>query len=455
MSAPSSSSSSRFPRRTRINDYYSDEEEPLPQKKPSPIRKGIMKRTPRAAPQSVYYNDMTSEEEVDEEEVQRAMYELGLEDRMYPPPRRHHRPEFFFHPPRFQEEEDHWMSYPRMEQPRRRPLLNRSSSSGRIPSVSRYADNLPTRSRKNSFSIPAQNYFHSVPTSPIDSSQEEEEEGFFRENFKRRTSFPRRLSDSVRRPALDRSMSFQGYPNPPPHHPTMFPPPPHPMYNGNMGDFYEPEANTAMWPRPSLHHSPPSFPPPPPPMMPMMPVVQPPAWNFMPPHDVWSGVTPIKEPIMNEEIKDEIPEPKIPAPLPPAAAAAAAAAEPVMPRIMPEPRRRSLFSQLFGSRNESNKKAQEYEKLGTFWCWRVNTPDSVTPLHFESFSLSNQKLIQRKIKKGQCGNIFLNKEKKLPGVIMIDVNQGRGCCMANEGHFLQLELKKEQYNSGDQYVVQG
>ncbi|RCH84806.1 hypothetical protein CU098_005553 [Rhizopus stolonifer] len=380
MSAPSSSSSNRFPRRTRINDYYSDEEEPHPQKKPSPIRKGIMKRTPRPTPQS------------------RAMYELGLEDRI-------------------------------MEQPRRRPLLNRSSSSGRIPSVSRYADNLPTRSKKNSFSIPAQGYFHSVPTSPM-------------ENFKRRTSFPRRLSDSTRRPALDRSMSFQGYPNPPPHHPAIN----HPIYNGNMGDFYEPEANTAMWPRPSLHHSPPSFPPPPPPMMPMMPVVQPPVWNFMPPHDVWSGVPPIKEPTMNEEIKDEIPEPKIPAPPP---------AESVMPRIMPEPRRRSLFSQLFGSRNESNKKAQEYEKLGTFWCWRVNTPDSVTPLHFESFSLSNQKLIQRKIKKGQSGNIFLNKEKKLPGVIMIDVNQGRGCCMANEGHFLQLELKKEQYNPGDQYVFQG
>lgn len=696
MSAPSSSNNnSRFSRRTQLEDYYSDEDSyhnPSPQmKKPSPVRKNVTKRNSRLQRHTpAYYNDVPFEDEVDEEEVQRAMYDLGLEDRFYFDPHRgslqHHiqpGPDFYPPPPQFLNDDGdypyphHLMPppppppsqnrdgfllnpwapppYPMMEDvpPRRSqhlrdlPFLYRSASS-RLrkrnwsnqqrptrPAQEMFMlydestddeeqgpDSLPRRNsnasnksrssyiqkrRANSLSsaVPSQiinsprmrssvpynspgymnRAIHSVPTSPVETSDEESDQSNEQSNYnfsrRRRPSLPRRRSDTMApppisqaRPGLGRSRSFQGYPAsnqnlppppppPPPPQPMVFPQPmPHPMVERNNsmynaaavaaamaaannidpGEFYDahteegnPNPTTPggemgsgnrmpMWGGPRLGPNFPGFPPnsnfpqPPMPMMGMMlnPMMQGPPpppplppnqmWNYMTPtHDAWQGSAEFPFPFMNDshpelspkangesEAKEEDKQDTVM--LPP---------EPRVMPIQPEPKPRrglSFISGLFGtsqkeppfrsrvlgregflsqfappigsfsapiqatSSKKDLKKAQEYEKLGAFWCWRVIPPQQQqegagpqppTQLHFESFSISNQKLINRKIAKGKGSNIFLGKEKKLPGVIMIDVNQCRGCCMVNDGHFLQLELKKEQYNGngdGNQYV---
>ncbi|ORE20532.1 hypothetical protein BCV71DRAFT_175496 [Rhizopus microsporus] len=243
-------------------------------------------------------------------------------------------------------------------------------------------------------------------------------------------------------PAMDRNNSMMPHPIPWPPLGPNFPGSPS---NGNFA-----------------HH-------PPMPMMglpmfnPVMHGPPPPLWNFISPgHDAWPGPSPpSSQP--NQEVKNE--EEALQAK--PESAIAPPAPEPrsMQPPVVPEPMIRrglSFISGLFGNGAGQLKKAQEYEKLGTFWCWRILPPQNQegtaqmpAQFHFESFSIANQKLINRKISKGQTSTIFLGREKKLPGVIMIDVNQCRGCCMIKDGHFLQLELKREQYNGngeGNRYV---
>ncbi|EIE86417.1 hypothetical protein RO3G_11128 [Rhizopus delemar RA 99-880] len=97
---------------------------------------------------------------------------------------------------------------------------------------------------------------HSVPTSPVETSDEESDQSNEQSNYnfsrRRRPSLPRRRSDTMApppisqaRPGLGRSRSFQGYPAsnqnlppppppPPPPQPMVFPQPmPHPMVERN------------------------------------------------------------------------------------------------------------------------------------------------------------------------------------------------------------------------------
>ncbi|KAI8380871.1 hypothetical protein BD560DRAFT_387424 [Blakeslea trispora] len=101
--------------------------------------------------------------------------------------------------------------------------------------------------------------------------------------------------------------------------------------------------------------------------------------------------------------------------------------------------------QLMNSKKEA-KLAKEYAKLGTFYCWRkLDGTDS----HFESFSIPNQKIIKRKLAKNAPSQIMLGKEKKLPGEIMVDLQQNRGCYLGKingEQFLVQLEIKEETYH---------
>lgn len=94
------------------------------------------------------------------------------------------------------------------------------------------------------------------------------------------------------------------------------------------------------------------------------------------------------------------------------------------------------------------KLAQQYQKLGLIWCWRVaNSEDN----RFESFNIANQKLIKRKADKPESmngGGIMLGREKKLPGEIMIDVHRGYGCAMTMSNgnqQFTSIEIKQEPF----------
>ncbi|OBZ90753.1 hypothetical protein A0J61_01201 [Choanephora cucurbitarum] len=101
--------------------------------------------------------------------------------------------------------------------------------------------------------------------------------------------------------------------------------------------------------------------------------------------------------------------------------------------------------QLMNSKKEA-KLAKEYAKLGTFYCWRKLDG---TDAHFESFSIPNQKIIKRKLAKNAPSQIMLGKEKKLPGEIMVDLQQNRGCYLGKingEQFLVQLEIKEETYH---------
>jgi hypothetical protein len=99
-----------------------------------------------------------------------------------------------------------------------------------------------------------------------------------------------------------------------------------------------------------------------------------------------------------------------------------------------------------GPSKKEQKRAKEYQKLGVFYCWRIaDTQDN-----FESFSIPNQKIIKRKIEKGQRAHILLQKEKKLPGGIIIDLQTWRGCSMGvmNKQNIVEyLEIKEQDFNT--------
>lgn len=685
-----SAQNSRFTRRTRVEDYYSDDEpyhqspSPAQQKRATFAKNRPVNKPFRPIRQHPMYDQYSSGEDddgdEDDDELQRTMRDIRLED--FDPHNGPHGPEYFIPhrssrfiadedypyphhlvppppPPPSRERHPH-LWYPMMDDiPRSRrsqhlryldlPFLHRSASARlrsrnwpnqqrpvrlqqelflphdedssdedeqqqqqRRPSLSRQNSTASAssrgpygRRRANSVSsmppLPPPNRFvhspglrpynspgylhqhvHSVPTSPLESSDEEEDD-IPNVSSRRRPSLSRRGSDTMAlppRPKMGRSLSFQGFPSnsqnmppppppPLPPHPSMiFPQPmPHPAMDRNNpmysaaaaaaaaaamapkpGDFYDthppPQERNPSPMTPGDQHSRMPHPMPWPPLgsnfpgspsngnfahhppMPMMglpmfnPVMQgppPPLWNFISPgHDVWPGAAEFPFPVAgdpglgqgpsppssqpNQEVKNE--EEALQAK--PESAIVPPAPEPrsMQPPVVPEPMLRrglSFISGLFGNgagrkepsfrpfsvddpmsfahpggftapaqaltRSNSKKelkKAQEYEKLGTFWCWRILPPQSQegtaqmpAQFHFESFSIANQKLINRKISKGQTSTIFLGREKKLPGVIMIDVNQCRGCCMIKDGHFLQLELKREQFNGngeGNRYV---
>ncbi|KAI9478480.1 MAG: hypothetical protein EXX96DRAFT_249470 [Benjaminiella poitrasii] len=108
-----------------------------------------------------------------------------------------------------------------------------------------------------------------------------------------------------------------------------------------------------------------------------------------------------------------------------------------------------------GSKQDS-RLAAEYLKLGTFWCWRqIDQTDQP----FESFSIPNQKLMKRKRTKAKSQFMLSAREKKLPGDVLVDLEQRRGCCMVQrngERFFVQLELKEETYDpQGGHFVFAG
>lgn len=90
--------------------------------------------------------------------------------------------------------------------------------------------------------------------------------------------------------------------------------------------------------------------------------------------------------------------------------------------------------------------AREYQKLGSFWCWRVAESEDT---RFQSFNIANQKIIKRKGENPESRTrILLGKEKKLQGDIMVDLNQFRGGCMTSargQNQFLHLEIKEEPF----------
>lgn len=104
-----------------------------------------------------------------------------------------------------------------------------------------------------------------------------------------------------------------------------------------------------------------------------------------------------------------------------------------------------------GRTKKEERLAQQYQKLGSFWCWRIADSDD----QFQSFNISNQKIIKRKSDNVDSrGRILLGKEKTLPGDIMVDLNQGRGGCMTStreQNSFLPLEIKLESFE-GSSYV---
>ncbi|KAI8051841.1 hypothetical protein BDF21DRAFT_432212, partial [Thamnidium elegans] len=102
---------------------------------------------------------------------------------------------------------------------------------------------------------------------------------------------------------------------------------------------------------------------------------------------------------------------------------------------------------------KEERKAQQYQKLGTFWCWRLADSENA----FQSFSIPNQKIIKRKGENPELrGRILLGKEKNLPGDIMVDLNNLRGGCMTRSSSrgpndFVSLDIKPESFD-GSQYV---
>ncbi|KAI8078987.1 uncharacterized protein B0P05DRAFT_541947 [Gilbertella persicaria] len=106
----------------------------------------------------------------------------------------------------------------------------------------------------------------------------------------------------------------------------------------------------------------------------------------------------------------------------------------------------------FNQAKKEAKLAKEYAKLGTFYCWRKLDG---TDAHFESFSIPNQKIIKRKLAKNAPSQIMLGKEKKLPGEIMVDLQQNRGCYLGKingEQFLVQLEIKEETYHPSHHFV---
>ncbi|OAD05657.1 hypothetical protein MUCCIDRAFT_155958 [Mucor lusitanicus CBS 277.49] len=115
------------------------------------------------------------------------------------------------------------------------------------------------------------------------------------------------------------------------------------------------------------------------------------------------------------------------------------------------------FSAPIQAQSKKEAKLQrQYEELGTFYCWRrMEGPDQ----HFESFNIENQKLIKKKLNKPQPQTqIMLKKEKKLPGEIMIDLQQNRGCYLVKMGGdpvVVMLEIEQKSYGGGNNYVFGG
>ena len=110
-----------------------------------------------------------------------------------------------------------------------------------------------------------------------------------------------------------------------------------------------------------------------------------------------------------------------------------------------------------GQSRKKAKLAQQYQKLGVIWCWRLlDSEDN----RFQSFSIANQKLINKKADKPESLNgsgIMLGREKKLKGDIMIDINRGCGCSMEFKGGkqiVHHIEIKREPF-AGSSIVFNG
>lgn len=451
-----SSNSNRMGRRTRVEDYYSDEDIYSP---PFPHR---ISPTGKRRTMPVYYED-----EDDLEQVQRAMYDLDLEDRYYNG--RHYRDRYVSH----STDRKRMPSYPVTESPlpwsrsRHRPVT--VDDDELYYTRQRNSNTLRNNKRRNSYSMPQPVHYspprqrrrsiHSLPASPIHSDYEDED---YRP---RRPSLVRHGSDTmVRPPPIDRRMSFQDFSSP--NHqaqmmPPVFPQPmPHPITERPPSVFNNPNelGMPPVWPhlRP-LPHPTNAFP------LPMMglPVLNPmmQAPSLWVPPNPWPPAPPPTNVPSPEQAKNQEEAPKeeavVTKEISPSARTMTQEPAPPPP---PPTRRKSFLSTLFGWDEDEDakrkRKAKEYEKLGSFWCWRIISPQP--QMHFESFSITNQKYILKKIAKGQGDIIFLYREKKLPGVVMIDVNQCRGCCMIQEKYFIQLEIKREQYNhageGGGQYT---
>jgi hypothetical protein len=121
----------------------------------------------------------------------------------------------------------------------------------------------------------------------------------------------------------------------------------------------------------------------------------------------------------------------------------------------PHPMFGSFSAPIQAQSKKEAKLQRQYEELGTFYCWRrMEGPDQ----HFESFSIDNQKLIKKKLSKAQPQTqIMLKREKKLPGEIMVDLQQNRGCYLVKMGGdpvVVMLEIEQKSYG-GNNYIFGG
>ncbi|CEP16304.1 hypothetical protein [Parasitella parasitica] len=107
---------------------------------------------------------------------------------------------------------------------------------------------------------------------------------------------------------------------------------------------------------------------------------------------------------------------------------------------------------------QSKKEARlqrQYEKLGTFYCWRrMDIPDQP----FESFSIKNQYIIRKKIRKlGPQAQFMLKSDERLPGVIMVNLHQNRGGCLMNMGGekvVVMLQIERKSFGTSN-YIFGG
>ncbi|CAO3661121.1 unnamed protein product [Rhizopus stolonifer] len=405
-------------RRNILDDYYSDQDI-------YPTRHYPGKRRPHSS----YYDTL-------DDELEDALYDLDLEDRHY----NERRPEY---------------SYNRRRRPDPRQQARRRSQQME-EEIPRRGSNtsLSDYRRAHSYSMPQPmpHYVDSPPLPPRMPSP----------RYRRRSvnSIPASpMMEEMRRPGFVRRGS-EGQYLPMDHRQDYMSPPrmqfpmPHPIERPFHPYFDpQPEADLGIWP-PLPNNYPPM-----PIMNPMINPMMPPLW--VPPPQPWPGVPealavnepqPVVESIENSQ---EVPPPPPPPTVNTSREIPSLQGEggPSKARVI-LPRKTSFLAGIFGlNETKEMKTAKEYQKLGFFWCWRIIGPEQ--SMHFESFSITNQKYIKRKIEKGQGDAIFLSKEKKLPGIVLIDVNQCRGCCMVRKDYYIQLEIKREQYNGdSDQYIFQ-